>query len=114
MPQLAQSDRSEKISRKRYFLRTILPILIFAVLAIAGLAIALGVEGGSAAAMATAQISAVLPPSLVDQAENSPATALNIAQIDRPRAIFLVQNCDDAGPGSLRDAVAAANMLGTD
>ena len=44
MPQLAQSERSEKISRKRYFLRTILPILILAVLAIAGLAIGIGVH----------------------------------------------------------------------
>ena len=33
---------------------------------------------------------------------------------DRPTSIFLVENCDDAGQGSLRDAVNAANMAGID
>lgn len=44
MPQLAESERSEKTSRKRYFLRTILPVLILAFLVAAGIAIAVAVH----------------------------------------------------------------------
>ena len=31
-----------------------------------------------------------------------------------PAATFVVKNCDDAGPDSLRDAIAAANSLNVD
>lgn len=45
----------------------------------------------------------------------APSAAMAVGDVpNRPTSIFLVQNCDDAGPGSLRDAVDAANMVGTD
>jgi hypothetical protein len=44
LPQLVESERSEKKSRKRYFLRTILPALILAFLVVVGIGIAVAMH----------------------------------------------------------------------
>jgi hypothetical protein len=81
---------------------------------VACLAIAFGAEIGTAAAMAHLPITATASVGVTGESVSSSIAAPAAGMEDHPTTAFLVQNCDDAGPGSLRDAVNAANMLGVD